>query len=172
MNCNNQCNPCKCGVIEGERRKQDAFATLTANREAVIRRAQRALLTVLLETGSATADNVREQVELPAGINAKCFGAVPSPLARAGIIRADGFAKTCRPIGHARPVTVWALADRAAAERWLRNHPDMPDPDEGEGVAVSQRVLFPTNTANEPTPTAATIGAGMEQEPHDSKITV
>jgi hypothetical protein len=162
MNCAHKCNPCKCGAIEGERRKLDAFAVLTANREAVIRRAQRALLTVLLETGSATADDVRELVELPPGINAKCFGAAPGVLARAKIIRADGFAKTCRSVGHARPVTVWALADRPAAERWLRNHPDMPPPQESEGAAASQRVLFPVTT-NEPTPTVAAAGAGMEQ---------
>jgi hypothetical protein len=162
MNCNNRCNPCKCGREEGERRKQDAFAVLTTNRETVIRRAQRALLTVLLETGSATADDVRELVELPPGINAKCFGAAPGVLARAKIIRADGFAKTCRPVGHARPVTVWALADRPAAERWLRDHPDMPDPNEAEGVAASQRVLFPTNTTNEPGAAAATVTPGME----------
>ena len=53
---------------QGERLKLDAFAVLTANREAVIRRAQRALLTVLLETGSETADDVRQLVELPPGI--------------------------------------------------------------------------------------------------------
>jgi hypothetical protein len=86
------CPECRC---EGERRKTDAFAVLTANRETVIRRAQRALLTVLLETGSATADNVRELSDLPPGINAKCFGAAPGVLTRAKIIRADGFAKTC-----------------------------------------------------------------------------
>jgi hypothetical protein len=153
-NCKSPCNPCRC---EGERRKADAFAVLTANREAVIRRAQRALLTVLLETGSATADDVRELVELPPGINAKCFGADPGVLARAKIIRADGFAKTCRPVGHARPVTVWTLADRPAAERWLRNHPDMPPPEESEGPAASQRVLFPL-TQETATPAAGTTG--------------
>jgi hypothetical protein len=153
------CNPCKCGAIEGERRKLDAFAVLTANRETVIRRAQRALLTVLLETGSATADDVRELVELPLGIGPKCFGAVPGPLARAQIIRADGFAKTCRPIGHARPVTVWALADRSKALRWLADHPDAPTPlEKSEGIADRwQTVLFdPQENA---TPAAGTAGA-------------
>ena len=77
MNCANNCNPCKCGAIEGESRKQAAFALLAATREVVIRRAQRALLTVLLETGSGTADDVRALVELPPGVNAKCFGAAP-----------------------------------------------------------------------------------------------
>jgi hypothetical protein len=151
----NECPECKCG----ERRKADAFALLLARRETVVRRAQRALLTVLLETGSATADDVRELVELPPGIGPKCFGAAPGPLARAGVICAAGFAKTCRPVGHARPVTVWALADRPAAERWLQNHPDLSDPadiNESEGVAVArQGVLFGQESA---TPAAGTTG--------------
>jgi hypothetical protein len=159
MTCNHKCNPCKCGAIKGERRKADAFALLSAHREAVVRRAQRALLMVLLETGSTTADDVRELVKLPSGIGPKCFGAVPPPLARAGIIRADGYAKTCRPEGHARPVTVWILADRQAAERWLRDHPDLPDPCESEGAAGLQRVLFPIHTTNETTPTVGAVGA-------------
>lgn len=161
MTCNNNCNPCHNGA-EGERRKLEAFAILTVARKTVIRRAQRALLTVLLETGSATADDLRELVDLPPGINAKCFGAAPGVLARSKIIRADGFAKTCRPVGHARPVTIWKLADRPAAERWLRNHPDLPDPDESEGAAASQLVLFPTLTTNEPGAAAATVTPGME----------
>jgi hypothetical protein len=159
VNCNNQCNPCKCGRDEGERRKQRAFATLTANREAVIRRAQRALLTVLLETGSATADDVRELVELPPGINAKCFGAAPGVLARAKIIRADGFAKTCRPVGHARPVTVWALADRAKALRWLADHPDLPEPLEASEVVADRRQTVLFDPQENATPAAGTVGA-------------
>lgn len=153
------CNPCKCGEAEGERRKQDAFATLTATREAVIRRAQRALLTTLLETGLATADDVRELVELPPGVGPKCFGAAPGPLARAKIIRADGFAKTCRPVGHARHVTVWALADGEKAMRWLADHPDLPEPlERSEGAAMQrQGVLFDQENA---TPAADTVGAG------------
>ena len=143
--CKSPCNPCRC---EGERRKADAFALLEAHREAVIRRAQRALLTVLLEHGTGTADDVRELVELPPGINAKCFGAAPGVLARLGIIQADGFAKTCRPVGHARPVTVWALADRDRALRWLAAHPEPPQIEKGERTTTSQRVLFSTDTTN------------------------
>lgn len=131
---------------EGERRKLDAFDVLAAHREAVIRRAQRALLTVLLETGSATADDVRDLVELPPGINAKVFGAAPGSLARAGIIRADGFTKTCRPAAHARPLTVWVLRDRGAAEQWLADHPAQPDPvDVDQGAGGHQGVLFPVH---------------------------
>jgi len=163
-NCGLPCNPGRCGA-EGERRKGDALALLSAHRETVIRRAQRALLTVVLETGSATADDIRARVELPTGIGPKCFGAAPGPLARAGVIRADGFTKTCRPVGHARPVTIWALAARAAALRWLAVHPDLPDPgddDQADKPDVGrQRLLFPFAT-NEPTPTVAAVGAGME----------
>lgn len=146
------------GRAEGERRKADAFATLESRREAVIRRARRGLLTSLLHLGEATIDVVRELVELPPGIGPKLFGAVPGPLAKAGIIRASGFAKTARPVGHARPVTVWVLADRAAAERWLRDHPES-DPDDGDLPAADrQRFLFPL-ARNEPTPAASPTGA-------------
>jgi len=155
------CDPCRCSG-EGEGQKQDAFAVLSVHREAVIRRAQRALLTVLLETGSATADDVRELVGLPPGVGPKCFGAAPGVLARAGLIRADGYAKTCRPVGHARPVTVWALADRDRALRWLRDHPDPPDPCESEGAAGSQGFLFPLNPTNEPGAAVAAAAPGME----------
>ncbi|MEN6407224.1 MAG: hypothetical protein ABFC77_12230 [Thermoguttaceae bacterium] len=157
-NCKIPCNPCRCGVAEGECRKADALAVLTANRETVIRRAQRALLAAILEAGSATADDVRALVELPPGIGPKCFGAVPSLLVRVGIIRADGFVKTCRPKAHARPVTVWTLVDRPAAERWLRDHPDMPDLEKSEGAAGSQGVLF-SLTQETATPAAGTVGA-------------
>ncbi|MEN6406360.1 MAG: hypothetical protein ABFC77_07810 [Thermoguttaceae bacterium] len=149
-NCKMPCNPCRC---EGERRKADAIGLLSAHRETIIRRAQRALLAAILETGSATADDVRELVELPPGIGPRCFGAVPSPLARAKIIRADGFVKTCRPEAHARPVTVWQLVDRPAAERWLRDHPDMPAPGDGK----QQTVLF--SIQETATPAAGTVGA-------------
>jgi hypothetical protein len=151
-------NTRRADLCEGERRKAAAHNLLTDHREAVVRRAQRALLTVLLKTGTATADDVRELVELPAGIGPKCFGAVPSPLARAGIIQADGYTKTCRPEGHARPVTVWALADREAAERWLRNHPDLPDlADEDQGDRKHQGVLF--SVQETATPTGEAVGA-------------
>jgi hypothetical protein len=149
---------------EGERRKDEALDLLAHCREAVVRRAQHALLAVLLETGSATADDVRERVELPPGVGPKCFGAVPLPLVRAGIIRADGYAKTCRPTAHARPLTVWLLADRVAAVQWLSDHPDLEDTfAQSEAAVVSQGLLFPITT-NEPGAAAATAAPGMEPQ--------
>lgn len=117
---------CRNGVT-GECLKEGVLARLAGYRGAVVCRAQRALLTVLLEVGSANADDMRRLVELPPGISPKCFGSAPGPLAKAGIIRADGFCKTSRPKAHARPVTVWRLNDRSKAEQWLADHPDRDD---------------------------------------------
>lgn len=146
--------PADAGRAAGEARKLDALALLADRREAVVRRAQRALLAVLLEAGSATVDDVRAAVELPAGVGPKCFGAAPGMLARAGIIRAAGFAKTCRPTAHARPVTVWQLADRAAAVRWLTDHPDRPDADQ-DAPAVQGMLFNPYQETAAPAGTAA-----------------
>jgi len=104
------------GCAEGERRKTDALATLGERREVYVNRGRRALLSALLERGRATADDMRAAVDLPAGVNPKLFGAAPGPLARAGIIRAAGYTNSRRPESHARPVKVWTLADRTAAE--------------------------------------------------------
>lgn len=121
---------------EGERRKLDAHATLAARRELYVHRGRRALLDAMLRHGTGTADDVRLAVALPAGVNPVCLGAVPGHLARAGIIRRLGFANTLRAAGHARPVTVWELTDRAAAVRWLASHPDLPDPEPTEANDV------------------------------------
>ncbi|MHB1037770.1 MAG: hypothetical protein ACYC35_25455 [Pirellulales bacterium] len=116
-------------ATEGERRKLDALATLEAHRDLYVLRGRRAMLSaMLLDDGTATADDVRAAVALPARIGPRCLGAVPSILARLGIIRADGYAVTRRPEAHGRPVRLWRLVDRAAALRWLADHPDPADP--------------------------------------------
>ncbi len=112
---------------DGARRRDDALALLEARRRTVLLRARRALLTVLLETGEASADHVRDAITLPDGMDPKCLGAVPSPLSRAGIIRADGFVRTSRAVAHVRPLTRWVLNDPVLARRWLAEHPDTPD---------------------------------------------
>jgi hypothetical protein len=109
---------------DGRRRKDAAHDVLESRRAVYLFRARRALLLRLLEFGEAYADHVRDAVSLPEGIDAKLFGAVPGALARAGMIEAVGFATTTRPEAHARPVKVWRLRDRAAAEQWLADHPE------------------------------------------------
>ncbi len=147
------CYPRDCPECEGERRKADVLALLADRRAVYIRRGQRALLAALLATGTATADDVRRSVNLPPDIDAVCFGAVPVALARAGVIYRDGFAPTCRATAHARPLSVWRLADRAKALRWLADHPDLADDlDKSEGAAT------PFDPQENATPTAGTIG--------------
>jgi hypothetical protein len=113
---------------EGERRQRAALDLLAVRREALVRRGRRALLLRLLAAGAATADDVRVAVELPPGVGPRLFGAVPGKLAGDGIIQPAGYAATGRPQAHARPISVWALADRAAALDWLHDHPDITNP--------------------------------------------
>lgn len=114
------------GRTQGARRRDAAHDLHHQHRDRILRRAQRVLLLTLLERGTATADDVRDAIDLPAGIDPVCLGAVPTPLARAGIICRAGYVGTTRPAAHARPVSVWMLADRAAALAWLHSHPDLP----------------------------------------------
>jgi len=159
--CKAKCNKCRCrDTSEGEAKKADAMALLELRREVFINRGRRALLRAMLDgDGTATADDVRDLVELPTGIDAKLFGAVPHRLAYDGIIRNAGRVKTARAVAHGRWVELWRLADRAAAEAWLRSHPDLPDAaDVDQGDAV-QRVLFSIHSIA--TPTGDTAGAAL-----------
>lgn len=144
---------------EGDRRKRDALAHLEA-RAGLLLRGRRALLLRLLIGGTATIDDVRDAVELSAGVDPTAFGAVPGPLATAGIIRNVGYAKTCRPDAHARPVTLWALVDRAKAEAWLTEHPK-PPPDDGD----PQRQLIAVGPKPSPNKTGATVAAVAPGDP-------
>ncbi len=110
------------GEPTGEERKKAALAELEELRRDVVMRARRALLLHLLVHGTATADDVRDLVELPDGISPTCLGAVPGALARAGIIRRAGYAPSQRPERHAAPTAVWELVNGTAAEVWVAEH--------------------------------------------------
>ncbi len=146
--------------LEGERRKLDAQALLAVRRAEVVRRAQGALIVALWDSATATIDDVRDAVDVPAGIDPVCLGAAPGPLARAGIIRRVGFEPSRRPAAHARPVSVWQLANRPAALRWLAEH---RDPEGGEAGALP---AAPVHTGSGPignadAGTSATLGKGL-----------
>ena len=85
---------------EGELLKREALTLLEARREVYVLRGRRALLGALLCSGTATADDVRDAVELPPGINPKLFGSVPGSLAKAGIIRAS---RLCQNVPYRGP---------------------------------------------------------------------
>lgn len=143
----------------GERHKLAAHAALEARRDDLVLLGRRALLVALLERGAATIDAVRDAVPLPAATDPKAFGPVPGLLARAGIIRRAGFAPTVRPQGHARPVTIWELADADAARAWLRLHPPPPGNETAPGVvgAASFGDRWPETLAD-----AATSAGGRD----------
>jgi hypothetical protein len=117
------------GRAEGERRRDAALALLAERRAAVVRRGQRALLTRLLDTGTATADDVRAAVELPPGVDPRLVGAAVRSLVVEGIIRSTGRTRSARPAAHARWVDLWAASDRDTALDWLAAHPPIPDPE-------------------------------------------
>jgi hypothetical protein len=146
---------------EAERRKAAALTLVETHRDVFVRRGRRALLQAMLAgAGKATADDVRQALELPAGMDPRCLGAVPGRLAYDRVITPAGFVRSARPESHGRWVEVWHLADREAAEVWLRDHPDLPDPgdDGGQDLETRQGVLFgPQETE---APTGATAGAG------------
>lgn len=145
------------GRAVGEARRDEALALLANRRDLYVLRGRRALLTAVLAVGQATADDVRDALELPADIDPVCLGAVPVALARAGIVRRVGYVPTCRPDAHARPVSLWALADRAAAIRWLADHPDRSDDDQAADLDGPQRLLF-NLTTNATSPSDAAAG--------------
>jgi len=111
----------------GEDLKDAALRRHHLRRPALIRAAQRSLLTEALARGPVTIDDARGGVEVPEGFNPKAFGAVPGTLARCGILRSIGFVKSLRFEAHARRVTLWELADRDAAMAWLATHPELPE---------------------------------------------
>ena len=116
------CGARPCERAAGERDKLRALALLTAHRRTDVIRARRALLRRLLETGRATIDDVRPELG-PLSRRPTWLGAVPGELRDAGIIRRAGYCETHRAAAHARPVSIWELADRDKALRWLADNP-------------------------------------------------
>ena len=129
-------------ITEGERLKQEALANLTARRAATVRQGQRGMLFKLLADGECTADDVRDSIDIPQGLNPTCLGAVPGPLARAGIIESMGYEKSCRPEAHARIISRWGLRDSAKARLWLAENPPMKNPALDDTGLQSQTNLF------------------------------
>ena len=130
-------------VIEstGNERKAAALDLLDARRQVYVNRGRRVLLKRLLAGETATADDVRASVELPDGIDPRCFGAVFRSLAKAGIIRSAGFVQSTRPERHASIIQAWELRDGNKAIAWMREHPDKPDPGPPDTKKAGQLAL-------------------------------
>jgi len=111
--------PPRNGTAEGGARRDAALALLRGRRSVLIRQLQTAALRIALESGELTADDVRAVVPIPPGISPKVVGAAFRELAVAGLLRRAGYVISTRPVAHARPLTLWRLADPAGASAWL-----------------------------------------------------
>src|SRR5687768_7578774 len=101
------------GADEGERRRDAELTRLAQTRRVVHRLLQRAAVQIAIHDESVSADQVRSAVPIPAGISPNVTGAAFRHLAVAGVLRATGYAQSCRPAAHAGMRRVWALTDRA-----------------------------------------------------------
>jgi len=113
--------------MNGEQRRDAVLEYHDTANAGVLVRGRRAFLAALLAKGEATADDVYGAVDLPAGVDPRCLGAVPHPLRRAGVIRAAGFVTSARPERNGSIIRRWELVDRGKAERWLADHPDLSE---------------------------------------------
>ncbi len=102
---------------EGAARRDAALNLLRVRRADLIRECTAAALRVALERGEVCADHVRALVPIPPDISPKLVGCVFRDLADAGVLRRAGFRNSQRPAAHARPLSVWRLADAAACGR-------------------------------------------------------
>lgn len=102
---------------DGEARRDAALNLLRVRRADLIRRCTVAALRVALERGEVVADDVRAAVPIPPGVSPKLVGYVFRDLEDARILRRVRFRNSTRPASHARPLSVWALADAAATAR-------------------------------------------------------
>jgi hypothetical protein len=129
------------GTRDGEQLKEAAFRLFERHRRALLRFARRTFIATLATRGEATADDVAAAVTIPAGIDPRLLGCVPSDFARQGIVERIGFQKSRRRSRHASHLSVWRLANRAAAELWLRLNP----PIELEATLPAPPSATPTN---------------------------
>lgn len=125
------------GSAAGKQRRDAAHQLLEEMRHRLITEARHILLRTLLTRGRATADDIRMSLTIPKGIDPRCLGGVPRPLAKLRIIESDGYVPSFRPGRHASPNLEWELIDRNAAIHWMRENP-IPALDEDEDSYFGQ----------------------------------
>jgi hypothetical protein len=127
------------GATEGERRRDEALALLRDRRAELVRRVQRAYLTLLLDGGPSITDPIRDLVPIPAGIDPRLVGAAVRGLAELRLIRRAGLSRSIRPEAHGRDLPRWEIADRDAALAWLAAN---PDPETAQSAYKQELPLF------------------------------
>jgi len=113
----------------GEQRRDEGVARIAAARKAHVIRLCRTMLLILLRQQEATADDLRAEYVLPAGVHPNIVGAAFQKLKRAGLIRMTGMEISQRAARHAGINRVWTLTDRIGAEHWLAQNPEPTEPE-------------------------------------------
>jgi len=124
----------------GRTGRDSALAAFEERKAKYLLRARRAFVRRLLDNGTATVDEIHDEIELPASVDPKLFGATPTLFAKSRIIERVTFRPALRPEAHARPVSVWRLIDRSAAITWLQRNPESPIPETGQGDLFASEV--------------------------------
>lgn len=107
----------------GRDRKEIQLSLHEAEHKQFMLLARRALIELLRSRDSATIDDLRPKITIPASVSCKAIGAIPTALAKAGVIRRAGFTESIRPEAHGRMLSAWTLADSAKASAWMAANP-------------------------------------------------
>lgn len=94
--------------------------TRRTDRAAVFAAVQRAMLKVLRKQPTASADDIRPLVRIPAHVHPTIVGIAIRELRRDGLIVTDSTIATSRPAGRSHLMRVWRLATPPASERVAR----------------------------------------------------
>lgn len=117
------------GIEEGERLRDLGLSVAERRRRRLARRWARRVVELALAGQKVTADDAHDELHLSDDIRHKWIGASFRALAVGGVIRRCGAEPSRRPVNHARLQSIWCLADRSVAERWLVDHPEIPAPE-------------------------------------------
>lgn len=116
------------GLAIGQRLRDRGLSIAEDRQKRLARRGGRTVVKLALERPRFTADDLQDELQLRDHVRHAWIGAIFRAVVVAGVIERCGAEPSRRPANHARLQSIWRLADRAAAERWLADHPELPDP--------------------------------------------
>lgn len=116
------------GVKLGERLRDRGLSIAEKRHKAQVRKGGRTVVKLTLAGQRVTADDVHDELRLSDDIHHKWIGSIFRSLSLARAIKRAGAEPSRRPENHARWQTIWVLCERSAAEQWLADHPELPEP--------------------------------------------
>jgi hypothetical protein len=86
-----------------------------SERRAVIASVQRTMLEILQLRQTASADDIRRIVDIPAGVNPTVIGVAIRQLSEAGLIVPITIVRTARTVGHSHLIRIWRLTESVSS---------------------------------------------------------